>query len=147
VLIILTAVIRTASVCICALALSLAAAGLAGCFSGDDEPGAADEATNQVAVVVTRLELLTRRRDFKAICDTLFTADAKRRAGGRDCARLLAATGRDVKAPRIQLLSVTLDGEKARARVRTSAQGQAPVEDEIELVRERGGYRISALTS
>jgi hypothetical protein len=124
---------------------ALGAVALAGC--GDEDPEPAKGAAKQVAATVARLQLLTERKDFKVICRELFTADARRRAGGRDCARLLAETGKDVRAPRIELLSVTIDGEHARAKVRTSARGQAPVEDEIELVRERGGYRISSLTS
>jgi hypothetical protein len=33
----------------------------------------------------------------------------------------------------------------ATARVRTRARGQAPIEDRIELVRERGRFRVDAL--
>ncbi|MEX2252651.1 MAG: entry exclusion lipoprotein TrbK [Thermoleophilaceae bacterium] len=118
---------------------------LTGC--GEDDPEPVKGAAKQVAATVARLELLTQRKDFQVICRELFTADARRRAGGDDCPKLLAETGNDVRAPRIELLSVTIDGESARAKVRTSARGQAPVEDQIELVRERGGYRIESLTS
>ncbi len=118
---------------------------LAGC--GDDDPEPVSGAAKQVAATVARLQLLTERKDFQVICRELFTADARRRAGGNDCPKLLAETGNDVRTPRIELLSVTIDGDRARAKVRTSARGQAPVEDELELFRERGGYRISSLTS
>ena len=124
---------------------ALGAVALSGC--GEDDPEPVKGAPKQVARTIARLQLLTERKDFQVICRELFTADARRRAGGRDCPKLLAETGNDLRAPRIELLSVTIDGERARAKVRTSARGQAPVEDEIELVRERGGYRISSLTS
>lgn len=121
---------------------------VSGCvFGGGDDPKPAEGATKEVAATVARLQLLTARRDFQVICRELLTADARKRAGGRDCPRLLASAGNDVRNPQIRLVSVTIDGDKAHAKVRTSARGQAPVEDELLLIRERGGYRISSLTT
>ena len=125
----------------------LAVAALAGC-SGDDserEPGPAEGAAQQVAAVIDRLESATRRGDFDVICDDLFAQAARVRAGGDDCAELLRSTAGDVREPNIRILSIRIDGERADVRVRSQAEGQAPLEDTIELVREDPGYRIAAL--
>jgi hypothetical protein len=118
----------------------------AGCsLGGDEEPRPATGAPNEVARVVESLERATMRRDYATICDDLFTTAARRRAGGRGCSRLLAESGKEVRRPRIQLLAIELKGDRARARVRTRANGQRPVADTLLLRRVRGEYRIEAL--
>ncbi len=118
---------------------------LGGSGDSDDDPQPITGPGKQVADVVTRLELATRRRQFAVVCDELFTRAARVRAGGRDCVRLLRSTAKDVRRPRIRLLSVRIDGRRAEARVRTLAEGQTAVEETIDLLREGGGYRIAAL--
>jgi hypothetical protein len=98
-----------------------------------------------VATVIQRLDEATRRRDFRTICDELFTSEARRRAGGKDCQRLLGSATQDVRRPRIQIVGIRIEGKRATVRVRSRAAGQRPLEDEVELVREARGYRISAL--
>ena len=118
----------------------------AGCsLGGDDEPPPARGAPKEVARAVQALDLATRRRDYATICNDLFTPAAKRRAGGRGCARLLAESGREVRRPRIQLLEIELNRRGARARVRTRAEGQRPIEDTLVLRRVGREYRIEAL--
>jgi hypothetical protein len=130
-----------------ALTASVAVLGLAGCSLGaHEEPKAARGAPKQVAALVSTLDRATRGRDYRTICDELLTSSARRRAGGRDCARLLRSTARDVRRPRIELLAIEVSGPRARARVRTRAAGQPPFVDTLRLVRERGRYRIDALT-
>ncbi len=130
---------------------ALAALVLAGVLllggSGDsrDEPRPITGPGKQVADVVSRLELATRRRQFEVVCDQLFTRAARARAGGGNCVRLLHSTARDVRRPRIRLLSVRIAGNRAQARVRTLAEGQTAVEETIDLLREGGSYRITAL--
>ena len=85
-------------------------------------------------------------RRFDLICNRLFTQAARRRAGGGGCVRLLTATAKDIRRPRIVLVSVSLeDGGRAAARVRTTSVGQKEIEETIHLRRERGAYRIEAL--
>ncbi len=124
----------------------LAGALLDGCLGeSDPEPKRISGAPKEVADVVVRLERVTRRRQFAELCDNLFTRSARSRAGGNDCVELLRATAKDVRGARIRLLEVKIQGTRARARVRTVAEGQAAVEETIELVRERGRFRIAAL--
>ena len=125
----------------------LLAVALAGCDGGspDDDPKPVEGAAKGVAEAVSRLEVTTRERDYTAICDDLFTASARRRAGGEDCAELLRSQAGDVRRPSIRVVSIRIEGEKAEALVRTRAEGQDAVEETVELLREGGGYRISAL--
>jgi hypothetical protein len=126
----------------------LAAVALTGCLAdSDDEPKRITGAPKQVADVIARLERATRRRDFPVLCDQLFTPSARARAGGKDCVALLRETAKDVRRARIRLLDVRIEGDRATARVRTTAEGQTAVEETINLVRRRGRYRISALAS
>jgi hypothetical protein len=119
---------------------------LGGCsLGGDEEARPARGAPKAVAATIQALDQATRARDFGRICDELFTAAARRRAGGRDCARLLRSAAQDVRRPRIQILGIRLEGAHATVRVRSRAANQRPLVDEVELVRQRGRYRIAAL--
>ena len=118
---------------------------LRGSGDSEDDPQPLVGPGKEVADVVTRLELATRRRQFAVVCDELFTRAARTRAGGGSCVRLLSATARDVRRPRIRLLDVRINGKRAEARVRTLAEGQTAVEETIDLIREGGQYRIAAL--
>jgi hypothetical protein len=122
---------------------------LGGCSFSDqeDEPKKISGAPKEVARVVARLETATRRRQFNVLCDQLFTEAARGRAGGKDCVALLRETAKDVRRARIRLLEVKINGDRATARVRTTAQGQTAVEETIDLVRKKDGYRIAALES
>ena len=118
---------------------------LGGSGDSDDAPRRITGPAKQVADVVTRLELATRRRQFQVVCDELFTRAARTRAGGGNCVRLLSSTAKDVRRPRIRLLSVRISGKRAEARVRTLAADQAAVDETIDFLREGGRYRIAAL--
>ena len=128
---------------------ALAALALSGCLGGDDEGGTAPPAKGApkaVAELVTALDGATQRREWRRICRDLLSASARRRAGGRTCARLLRESAGDLSRPRIELVSITFRGRRrATARVRSRARGQTAIEDRLDLVRERGRYRIDAL--
>lgn len=131
-----------------AFAHALVAIATAGCsLGGDDEPKPATGATREIGQVVGALETATAARDFRMICEDLFTSAARRRAGGRDCARLLRESAGEVRRPRIEVLGIEIDGRRARVRVRTRAEGQRPLRDVIELRREGGEYRIESLAA
>ena len=77
-------------------------------------------------------------------CRDLFTAAARRRAGGRDCARLTRSAAAGIERPRIETVAIEREGKTARVRVRTRATGQAAVTDELLLRREAGEWRVDA---
>ncbi len=125
----------------------LALAVLAGC-SGDDsqgDPPPARGAPREVAGTIDRLEHATKGRRFAAICNQLLSDEARERAGGGDCIRLLRSTAGDVRRPQITILSIRVEGARASVRVRSTAEGQGPVEETLQLVRVGDGYRIEAL--
>jgi hypothetical protein len=121
------------------------AAILAGCLGADEEPQPPTGAAREIGEVVERLERATAERDFALICRDLFTATARDRAGGRDCARLTGSAAADVERPSIELEAIELRGATARATVRTRATGQAEVGDVLLLRHRSGEWRIEAL--
>ena len=138
----------TAAYAASAAAALAACAALAGCsLGGEDEPKPIAGAPKDIAAAIDDLERASRAGDWDTICEELFSSAARDRAGGRDCRRLLRETAGDVRRPEIRLLSIELEQERARARVRTRSAGQAPVEDTVVLVRERGEWRIDALSA
>ena len=129
-----------------AVAIACGAA-LGGCSLGgaDEEPRPARGAPKEVGAAVEALDRAARAGDWETVCRRLFTASARKRAGGRDCEKELRSAAQGVRRPRIELLAIEVRGRTARARVRTRAAGQAPVVEVIDLRRERGRYRIQAL--
>jgi hypothetical protein len=119
---------------------------MAGCdLGGDEPPRPVKGAPRQAAAVVAALDRTTRARDWSTICRDLLSASARRRAGGRDCARLMRSSAGDLRRPRIELLAISIEGDKASVQVRTRAKGQRPLVDTLRLVAEGGRYRIDAL--
>jgi hypothetical protein len=117
-----------------------------GCsLGGDDEPKPASGAAAQVAATVDRLERAVADGDFATICNQLFTARARQRAGGDDCVRQLRSAAEGLKRPRIEIQRIEVKDNRALARVRTEAEGQALVSDELVLRREGGRWLVEAL--
>ena len=126
------------------MAAALAAVlALAGC--GDSGP--TDE--EQVRSTLTAFSRATAAKDYQALCDRLLApsliADLKKI--GLPCEIALQQGLGDVRQPRLIVGAVKVDGKKASAEVRTSAQGQAPSSDTIELERTEDGWRIASLAS
>jgi hypothetical protein len=130
------------------LAAGIGVFALSGCSLGADEetaPRPARGAPREIGATVRALERATRMGEWRRVCEKLFTAAARRRAGGKDCPRLLRSAAGQVRRPRIELLRIELDRRGAEIRVRTRALGQPALEDTMRLVRERGRYRIDSL--
>jgi hypothetical protein len=115
-------------------------------LGADDEAQPASGATARVAATVDRLERATAEKDWDSVCEELFTAAARRRAGGRDCPRLLRSSAARLREPSIEIRGIDVAGERATVAVRTRAEGQPPVGDSLELRREAGGWRVEALS-
>jgi hypothetical protein len=121
------------------------AAFLTGCLGGDDEAVPAGRAARDIASVVERLEQATARGDFATVCDDLFTAAARERAGGSDCERLTRSAAEGIARPRIEVRAIEIQAGRAKVEIVTRAEGQAEVPDVLELRRERAGWRVEAL--
>jgi hypothetical protein len=121
------------------------AAFLTGCLGADEEAAPARGAARDIAAVVDRLERATAGGDFAVVCDELFTAAARERAGGRDCERLTRSAAGGIARPQIEMEAIQIRADAARVEVTTRAAGQAEVPSVLELRRERGKWRVDAL--
>ena len=127
-------------------AAALACLVAAGCGSGGNQkPRPISGPAKQAALVVQRLQDATAKRDWGTICRDLFSRRVRDQAGGKDCPRLVKRQAGDVRKPRIEVKDITIRRHGASVRVVTRASGQAPAPETIELVRERGRYRIASL--
>jgi hypothetical protein len=120
-----------------AVALALAAAGCGGSKSDEE----------QVRDTVTELARATEAKDYQALCDRILAPKLieEVRRVGLPCEVALQQALGEVKEPRLTIGRITVDGERAKAEVRTSAEGQKPSQDVVELQRVDENWRISAL--
>ena len=125
------------------MAICLIAAGCGG--SGSGKPAPIQGPAAEVAAVVERLHTALAAHDFAVVCDELLSSAERRQAGGSECPRLLATTARDLRKPRIAIQTIELSGDRALVKVTTTAEGQAPANDVIRLVRQHGRFRIASL--
>jgi hypothetical protein len=118
-------------------AASLVAAGCGGTRSDEQ----------QVRDTVTALGRATEAKDYQALCDRILAPSLidELKQVGLPCEVALQEALGDVRDPRLTIGRITVTGERAKAEVRTSAAGQRPSQDVIELVRVDDDWRISAL--
>ena len=126
------------------LLLVALAATLAGCGGSS---GPTDE--QLVARTVTSFGRATAAKDYGALCDRILSPSlvAKVEEIGLPCEQALEKALGQVKDPRLTIGKVTVTGDRATAEIRTSASGQAPSRDTLELERVREGWRIASLGS
>ena len=118
---------------------------VAGC--GADREGPTPD--QQVRAVVARFGIASRQKDYQAICDSLLSQALVRRVEevGLPCESALQRGLADVRDPRLVIRGVSLRGGRAQVAVHSTALGQPPSDDTIQLVRENGEWRIAALAS
>jgi ketosteroid isomerase-like protein len=114
---------------------------LAGCGGA----GASDE--QQVRATLDDFRRATSARDYKALCERILAPALVRTAEqvGLTCETALAKGFEDVENPQLSVGQVTIGNGKATAQVRSSAAGEVPSEDTVELVEVAGRWRISRL--
>jgi hypothetical protein len=124
-------------------ALLAVAAVVAGC--GEKEPTPEE----QVRATLTSFSRATAAKDYQRLCDKLLApslvADLKKI--GLPCEIALQQGLGDVRQPRLIVGTVTVNGKQAIAEVQTSAQGEAPSKDSIELEETDAGWRIASLAT
>ncbi len=125
------------------LLLVLAACALAGC--GDQGPS--DE--EKIRSTLTQFERATGEGDYRALCDRILAPKLIETVKqiGLPCEVALEKGFADVREPRLAVGAIAVKGDSATAQVRSSAAGQAPSEDTVELVRVSGTWRIASLGS
>jgi hypothetical protein len=117
------------------------AAALAGCGSSgptDDE---------LVAGTVSAFGRATAAKDYRTLCDHLLAPSLvdKVEQVGLPCVQAMQKALGGVRDPRLTIGDITVQGDRASAQIRTSASGQAPSRDTLELERVKGSWRIASL--
>jgi stress response protein SCP2 len=122
----------------CALAVASA---LAGC--GDRTPS--DE--EQIRSLLATFQAATEKHDYDTLCNKIFAPALLTglQQIGLPCEIAMRQSFEDVKNPRMTVGQITIRGDKASAQIRTSAEGQAPSSDVLELQRVKGAWKVSAL--
>ena len=132
-----------------AAALAGALLATAGVGCGQAERDTRDEFSGEsraVASTVEDLQSAGRKGDARRICrDLLAAAVVKRmsRAGER-CERVVDRQLEDADAFELSVEAVRVNGSRATARVRSTAEGEDRT-DSLGLVKESGRWRIAAL--
>ncbi len=125
------------------LAPALALLILAGC--GDSGPTPEE----QVRSTVAEFGRATASKDYTALCDHILAPELIEdvESIGLPCERALRQGLGEVKDPQLAIGTITVDDDKATAEVRTSAAGEEPSQDTLELVNLDGVWKISSLGS
>ena len=121
--------------------LALVALVAAGC----GESGPSDE--EQVRATLREFQSATEQRDYAALCERVLDpalVDSVKQVG-LPCEMALEKSLEDVESPRLVVGAITVDEDRATAEVRSSAEGQAPSQDTVELVRVGEDWRIASL--
>jgi hypothetical protein len=123
-------------------ALALAAGlTLVGC----GERGPSEE--EQVRRVVAAFGTAAGARDYALLCDRLLAPALVRtvQRAGLTCEAALGKALGEVREIRLAIGRVTVTGDRARAEIRSSARGEEPSRDVVELVKADGRWRIASL--
>jgi hypothetical protein len=118
----------------------------AGCsLGGNDEPKPVSGVPKEIVATVERLERSVAQRDYETICNELFTARARQRAGGDECVTQMRSAAEDVSRPTLKIQRIEVNADRATVDVATKAEGQARVTDTLELRRIGDRWLIEAL--
>jgi uncharacterized membrane-anchored protein len=108
------------------------------------EPDREDE----VRETLERFAAATRDKDYQTLCDDLYAEDLveRSRAAGLPCEVALRTGLEDRQNPQLRVLSVEVDGDRATARVRSTAVGEVPSTDTVGLERDGDDWKVSSLS-
>ena len=123
------------------LAPALALLILAGCGESGPTP------EEQVRSTVAEFGRATAAKDYTALCDRILAPELIEEVEsiGLPCERALRQGLGDVEDPRLTIGRIEIREDEASAEVRTSAAGEEPSQDTLELVNLDGAWKISSL--
>ena len=121
--------------------LLLALCVLVGC--GDSGPSDED----QIRTTLTEFGRATGDGDYRALCERILAPKLVETVEqiGLPCEQALAKGFEDVREPQLSVGEVTVNGGTATAQVRSSAAGQEPSEDTVDLIKVGDAWRIASL--
>jgi hypothetical protein len=114
---------------------------LAGCGEGGPTP------EEQVRSTVTEFGRATAAKDYQTLCDRLLAPSLVEEVEsiGLPCEVALRQGLGKVREPRLTIGRIQVKDDTASAEVRTSASGEEPSKDTLELVNLDGTWKISSL--
>jgi ketosteroid isomerase-like protein len=123
-------------------AVAALAALAAGC-GGSDTPSEED----RVRAVLADFGRATAAKDYDRLCSSILAPALVEQVTsiGLACPAALRQGLGEVSEPRIAVGAVRVTGDSATAEVSSSARGQQPSRDTLELRRVREGWRIASL--
>ena len=119
---------------------------LAACLAaGCGESGPTDE--QRVRATLAEFQRATEAGDYQALCERVLAPELidSVKQVGLPCELALEKGFEDVESPRLAVGAITVREGRATAEVRSSAEGEAPSQDTIELVRVGEDWRIASL--
>jgi hypothetical protein len=113
--------------------------------AGCGESGPSDE--ERIRATLREFQRATEERDYAAICERVLAPELIESVGqvGLPCELAMEKGFEDVESPRLAVGAITVRGDRATADVRSSAAGESPSEDTVELVRVGEDWRIASL--
>jgi len=125
------------------LLLLVCACALAGC----GESGPTDE--ERVRSALAEFQRATAERDYPALCTRILAPKLIETVKqiGLPCEVALEKGFEGVSEPRVSVGAITVKDTTATAEVRSSAAGQEPSEDTVELIKVGEDWRIASLGS
>lgn len=114
-------------------------------IAGCGESGPTPE--QQVRSAVTEFGRATAAKDYQALCDRLLAPSLVEEveAIGLPCEVAMRQGLGRVREPRLTIGRIDVREDRASAEVRTSAAGEEPSQDTLELVNVDGTWKISSL--
>ena len=122
------------------VAVLLVAASLSGCGGGPSD-------TEQVQAAVEAFGRASAAKDYQGLCDRLLAPDLVQEVeqAGLPCEVALRQGLGDVQAPTLTIGTIKVVDDKATAEVNSTAQGQPPSRDTLQLERVGDSWRIASL--
>jgi hypothetical protein len=96
---------------------------------------------------VERFAGAVESRDYRTICTSILADDLQKKIEQLNvpCERAMQEGFGSVRQPRLTVENVVVVDDRARAAIRTDAEGQSPSSDVLSLERQDGSWRISEL--
>jgi ketosteroid isomerase-like protein len=117
---------------------------ISGAFAGCGQ-GPSD--TDKVHDVVEAFGKATAAKDYQRLCDDLLApklvSDVE--SAGLPCEAALKQGLGSVSAPKLTIGEIKVSGDSATADVQSSARGEKPSRDTLQLVRVNDSWRIASL--
>jgi hypothetical protein len=102
--------------------------------------------TDQVRDTMVAFGKATAAHDYKGMCELLAPVLLdKLRQVGLPCEQALKQGLGEVRSPKLTVGKITVKGDTATAEVRSSAEGETPSDDTVELRKINGSWRVSSL--